>query len=295
MKKVFLLATLVILTFSFNGSSSTNQVPSFLPENDRYIGVNDKKASRNMTEEVFNSVIARIEKIYSPIIKSRGKVLNISGNWDDGTVNAYASQSGRTWSINLFGGLARHQETTPDSFAMVVCHEMGHHIGGLPKKTSWFGPMWASSEGQADYYSSAKCVKRYFAEDNNVAIVAEMKIDPIADAKCNQVFSGPEEVAMCKRAAMAGLGLGKLFEDLLDLAAPILFSTPDNTVVTQTNTAGYPGIQCRFDTYFAGALCDQDFSVDPDDDSVNGSFCATSENYILGVRPTCWYRPSSRD
>ncbi|HLE10590.1 MAG: hypothetical protein A2504_08975 [Bdellovibrionales bacterium RIFOXYD12_FULL_39_22] len=297
MNRIYLLFALVVVALSFDGSSSTStskMLPSFLPENDWHIGVHDKKASRTMTEQIFNDVITRINNIYTPVVERRGNILKINSSWSDDTVNAYAQQTGNTWQINLFGGLARHQAITPDGFAMVVCHEMGHHIGGAPKKTSWFGTIWASSEGQADYYSSAKCVKRYFAEDNNVDIVAAMNVDPIATQKCNQAFSNPEEIAMCQRAAMAGLALGKLFEDLLNETTPIKFSTPDQTVVSRTNTGGYPPTQCRFDTYFAGALCDKDVTVDPSDDSddENEGFCAAKDNYTLGTRPLCWFKPA---
>jgi len=74
----------------------------------------------------------------------------------------------------MFGGLARHETMTPDGFATVVCHELGHHLGGVPKKFSWFGNSWASNEGQADYFGIMKCLRKMFEHEDNVKIVKEI-------------------------------------------------------------------------------------------------------------------------
>ena len=34
----------------------------------------------------------------------------------------------------MFGGLAGHETITTDAFALVACHELGHHIGGAQRK-----------------------------------------------------------------------------------------------------------------------------------------------------------------
>jgi len=73
--------------------------------------------------------------------------LVIDKHWEDGTVNAYASENGNNDVISMFGGLARHPAITPDAFYLVACHEIGHHLGGAPKKGN---TQWASNEGQAD-------------------------------------------------------------------------------------------------------------------------------------------------
>lgn len=104
-------------------------------QNDLWISTSDK-AANNMTEARFNEIINNVEAIYSPIISTCGKQLEIERKWDDGTVNAYAQQVGNVWKVSMFGGLARHQVVTDDAFALVVCHELGHHLGSQPKKKS---------------------------------------------------------------------------------------------------------------------------------------------------------------
>ena len=115
-----------------------------------------------MTEERFNAIIDRAEEIYAPIISDEGATLQVVRKWSDGTVNAYAQQTGSTWKVTMFGGLARHDFVTDDAFALVVCHELGHHLGGAPKKKQIFWSSWASNEGQSDYFANSKCsIYRY--------------------------------------------------------------------------------------------------------------------------------------
>ena len=293
MFRVYLGCTLLAVLFSFESSSSTKVLTSFVPENNFYISTFNKSVS-NVTEEQFNETIERIYQIYSPIIEEMDNNLVINGDWESGTVNAYAQQIGINWQVKLFGGLARHPSMTQDGFALVACHEIGHHIGGYPKKSGWYGSMWASAEGQSDYYGASKCLKRYFATEDNLLKISEMNIDPLAISECNKVYSNYEEAAICKRVAMAGLALGKLFEDLQNLDKPIKFSTPDLEEVKRTNVAGYPKTQCRFDTYFAGALCDKVMNSEADRQDEATNFCARKDNYEIGVRPRCWYKPPSR-
>ena len=86
----------------------------------------------------------------------------------------------------MFGGLARHKLVTPDGFALVACHEMGHHLGGAPRRGGW-----ASNEGQSDYYATTKCARRIWAEDNNAAIMQDriskgLEISEKAQQECDR-------------------------------------------------------------------------------------------------------------
>lgn len=259
-------------------------------DNNLWISVNDKSIS-TITEEKFNQVLDDVEKVYGPIIDAMGKKLVVNRRWSDGTVNAYAQQSGSNWMVSMFGGLARHETITEDAFALVACHEIGHHIGGAPKKSSWFGSAWASNEGQADYWGTMKCLRKYFEKDDNIQVVSKMEIDPAASSKCKEVFSNAEDIAVCERSAMAGLSLGNLFRALRNQSVPVKFETPDNSRVSRTND-NHPDSQCRLDTYFNGALCDKLPTEDVSDTDYAQGVC-TLENYTLGVRPLCWFRPPS--
>src|SRR4051812_40125480 len=125
--------TAMVVGLSLAGSALTcsqNGNGGFLPENDFYIPANQKGLNGGLTEAQFNAAIDKVETVYAPIIASAGGKLQIDRNWTDGTVNAYASQVGKTWKVAMFGGLARHNTITEDGMSLVVCHEIGHHVGG---------------------------------------------------------------------------------------------------------------------------------------------------------------------
>jgi hypothetical protein len=289
---IIALAAAAALSISPTYSCDHTGNSGIVEENDLWIPANIK-AVNGMTEDVFNDVLDRVEAIYAPIVKAEGKRLSVQRNWDDGTVNAYAQQRGNTWSIAMFGGLARHETVTPDGFAMVACHELGHHLGGQPRKSSWFGgTSWASNEGQSDYFGAMKCMRKYMEVDDNIAMMANIEVPEFAVKKCETNFSNAEDIAMCKRSAMAGMSLAGLFRALRNLSEPLRFDTPDSNVVSSTDHS-HPEPQCRLDTYFAGAICDKDHYADIDPRDVNKNVCTRTDGYTLETRPLCWYKPKS--
>jgi len=291
MKKGILLSTLALsLSFSQAFACDIDGKSGFMPENSLSIAVGDK-AANTMTEERFLEIVGRVEAIYSPIIAAKGKKLIMNNDWRSTTVNASANQSGNNWYVNMYGGLARHQLTTDDGFMMVVCHELGHHIGGAPKYNN--GLDWASNEGQSDYFAGLKCMRRVVENDDNIAIVAGMQIDAAATAKCQEAYQSASEVALCQRVAMAGKSLGQLLGSLGGNSR-VNFDTPDTKVVKRTND-NHPAAQCRLDTYFAGGLCDKSILDDVSGtDAIQGT-CIKKDGYSMGVRPLCWYKPGSNE
>lgn len=290
MKKGIFGALVLTLTLSNSYACDQHGNSGIVEDNDLWISADQKENTNGMTEEVFNSVLDRAEALYAPIIKAKGKKLQVVRKWEDGTVNAYAQQTGNTWKISMFGGLARHETITPDAFAAVACHELGHHLGGLPKKRGWWGTTWASNEGQSDYFAMSKCLRKYFEQDDNIAIVAEMKVPDFAAKKCEASFQNEADIAVCMRGAMAGMSLANLFRALRNLDRELKFDTPDTNVVSRTND-NHPAPQCRLDTYFHGALCDKSAYDDVSDRDVNEGVCARVDQYENGVRPLCWYKP----
>lgn len=253
----------------------------FMPENDMWIGPNDKSAS-TMTKEIFETVIDRIIDNYKDVVAEKGKVLVAAKHWDDGTVNAYAMQRGKTYQVHMFGGLARHPLINADGFALVVCHELGHHLGGAPKKPE---AEWATNEGQADYFAAMKCFRKTFGDDDNIAMVKNMKIHPHITKKCMESFSNAHDIALCQRASTGAMSVSSLVGG----GVKVNPSTPDKGVVSATYH-GHPKGQCRMDTYFAGALCDKKFYEDVDSVDPKIGVCTREGGYTIGVRPRCWYR-----
>ncbi len=261
----------------------------FVEENDLRIPVNAKRVG-GLTEAQFNAVIDKTEAIYLPIATNMGGKLKIARKWSDATVNANASRFGSSWNVNMYGGLARHSTITEDGFALVLCHEIGHLIGGAPTISSIFSKM--ANEGQADYFAALKCLRKTFLNDDNAAINASMTIPTTLNSSCAKQFSNETEKNICIRTGMAGVSVANLFAALRNL--PIgSFDTPDPAVVNSTYNQ-HPAHQCRLDTYFQGSLCDISFNEDVSMKDETVATCNTSTGHKIGVRPLCWFKPKAQ-
>jgi len=283
LKHGLLFAALVVSVPALSCTRDGNE--GFLPENKFNISVNDKAAA-GLTESQFNAVITKIETMYAPLVSQYGGKLEVVRNWTDGTVNAYAEQEGNLWKVSMFGGLARHRTINEDGFSLVVCHEIGHHIGGAPK----YDQDWASNEGQADYFATLKCLRRVWQSENNSEIVKKLNAPKHLVETCAKNWQHDEDRAICVRGGMAGDSVAKLFA-ALRMGEVAKFETPDPKVVTYTYD-GHPGTQCRLDTYFQGALCEKTFSEDVAYDSEVTGTCHASAGHSIGLRPLCWFLPS---
>lgn len=251
------------------------------------------KAVGGITEVQFNEVMDRIEKFYGPVVKQKGGTLKINRKWSDPTVNASAQQQGGTWVLNMYGGLARHQEIGVEGMALVACHEMGHHIGGAPKIKGWMST-WASNEGASDYFATLKCLRVYFAEDDNEAIIAAQApgvIEPMMKEMCEKEFTQRADQLLCLRNSIAGAQVAGLFMDLnKDTVRPSV-TTPDKTIASVMDD-NHPKTQCRMDTYFAGAVCNVDATVGNSDTDFKQGSCVEGVAAV-GWRPKCWFKAPS--
>ena len=287
--------TKIALSFALVGGFLGIQISQthneqFLPENSLNIPVGIGIYENGMTQAKFDAILDRLQEVYGEIISDHGATLKINRRWDSGTVNASAQQLGSTWIINMYGGLARHDAVTADGFFLVACHEIGHHLGGAPKKGGW-GGAWASNEGQSDYFATLKCLRKTFLDADNLEYVAENEIDPIVEQSCHSQFSTETEIARCSRVAMAGLSVASLFKALRNEPRKLDFSTPDPAVVSRTSHS-HPGTQCRLDTYYQGAICDISDNQELDDNDYRLGSCTRTAGQTVGVRPRCWFSPN---
>lgn len=290
LKKLITTGAMIATVTGFTCTIDGNE--GLVPENDMWIAPNSKSANLTMDEARFNAIIDKVTAIYEPIISALGKNLVVERKWEDGTVNAYAQQQGNTWKVSMFGGLARHEAITEDGFALVVCHEIGHHIGGAPKKKSWFSTSWASNEGQADYFATSKCLRKAYRAENNAELVSKLNVPSAVVSQCASQFSELADQLICQRGAMAGMSTAKLFQSLRNSPTLPDFTTPDSTIVSRTNH-NHPAFQCRLDTYLSGALCNISETIDVDQKDEAVGVCYRKSGDTVGVRPLCWFKPSA--
>ncbi len=269
---------------------------SFMPENN--LNLEDKlDAGGGLTQAQFNSVIDRAEAVYKPIFTQFGATFSVERLWSDTTVNAYADQPSPTsWQVHMYGGLARRAEVTEDGFAMVICHEMGHHLGGFP-----YVQDWAANEGQSDTHATGVCAMKVFAPNLELSARAEAELPAEMKAKCDANRPAAER-DNCYRALVAGKSLADLLAALGN--STVSFSTPDTTTVTHTNN-DHPAAQCRLDTYVSGALCGAskwDYALIPGKaQAQHNSLASQAEAFAHGcetgdgARPLCWFAPLTTD
>ena len=245
---------------------------SFMEENDLW--QEDSLYAGSITESEFNAIIKEFENVYNPIFSRMGRTLSFQKRWADPTVNAYNSTQGAKTTITMFGGLARRSEVTYDGFRMVVCHEIGHTIGGYP----FYAGESATNEGQSDYFSANGCAKSMFPMTKEYA---QMLNNAWAKKYCAAKETDISAQKLCYRIMMAGKSLANLLGSLQGAQAN--FSTPDQTQVTKMSDS-HPKAQCRLDTYVAGISCKKVWPVG----SIPKS--RTEEQNSQCAKPRCWYK-----
>ena len=249
------------------------------------------------TSQVIDSVTVH----YKSVIEKHGGELVVKKLWTDSWVNAVAERDGDRWIIKMYGGLARRPEVDKDAFAMVVCHELGHHLGGYPfKYPGAAGWEWASSEGQSDHFASQACARKIWGEEKEDNASFSDQIDLVAKRACDQAWAKEEDRHLCYRISKASLALATL----LASGQKVSFDTPSKRKVSSTRLSHPPG-QCRLDTYLAGALCKKKFdihiipglnhpeginSVSSEEESAIQT-CTRVNEELKGARPRCWYKP----
>ena len=285
-----MLRFLMCLFFiSFNSLACTEPGEGFLPSNDMKYPVGKQTG---LTVEQYHEAIDKVLKAYTPVAKQYGAKIVMQRKWESETVNAgtYREDQGKSWIINLYGGFARHPYITQDGYTLVVCHEIGHHIGGAPKKYyPERGLIWASTEGQSDYFATLKCLRKVFRRDNNVEIVSQMDVPENIRKECSLSFSTEGEVALCVRTSMAGLSVARVNADGRRIPLPEL-DVIDNNIVDET-TNNHPVPQCRLNTYYQGSICTIPSTRNVSQINEVRATCHPQTGFTRGLRPECWFKP----
>jgi len=237
------------------------------------------------TEERFNEIIAQVTSLYVPEFNRLNINFKVAKDFKDPTLNAFAKKDGKNWTLNFFGGLYKSSSVTDDGFALVVCHEIGHLIGGAP----FYYASSNSSEGQADFWATSVCMKKYAAEFKKSSVLKNAR----AKNRCDLHYTEFEEQNTCYRTANAAESLATFFASA-NLTTKPNFDRNNYSKLNYTNDK-HPEAQCRLDTYIAGSLCDREevstetliFNRDTADslcnEVVDGAFKKVEK------RPGCWF------
>lgn len=247
----------------------------------------NKNTQKAVTENDLKEISERIRKVYSELIsKHYNAKLVFNIDWANDEMSAFATRTANSeYMINVYGGMARAPGMTKDAMALVLCHELGHHIGGAPKTTLYEG--WPSAEGQADYFAASKCMKRYYTDLMHEEVDINSNIPEKIIADCNRVYKNFNDLKICVRTMIASLEFGQFLNNLKSTKFPVKLETPDSKIVKGTNINDYPRAQCRFDTLYSGALCPISSDVVTSNLDPGQGQCMDTDK--PGYRPRCWF------
>ena len=243
---------------------------SWIHETVHYVEKNDydNGYSRARYDEVLDAFLDE----FSDTVAEFGGELKIQRDWGDGAVNAWAWKIGREFILEVPGGLSRYHLINEPAFVSVVCHELGHLIGGAPASRYNI-----SFEGQSDYYASQKCVRRIVHRLNQDYLdLTNAEVEELCSRKLG-----------CRAAVVGALAVTSYYASLANAPAPTLTNRDRNQA--QETLASHPDAQCRLDTLVASALCPVEESEQANWDDPTVSYCHAA-NFPQFQRPRCWYR-----
>lgn len=128
--------------------------------------------------------------------------------WDSPTINAQAWRFGNARRVRVYGGLVRHLAVTRPGLALMIAHETGHHLGGLPRDPEI---RWMSWQGQADYWAARTAMPLVFGARARQATLRGAREIVKLHEQLMPLFEGdePDLSARCRycifRAAASGL------------------------------------------------------------------------------------------
>lgn len=227
----------------------------------------------------------RIQNIYDREITSSNANLKIVYDLSSPIKGAFAKNDRHNnWQITVHGGLIEHPKMNYQAMGLILCHEVGHFLGGAPyvqgrQLTPTFitrAPKNMSAEGQADFFATADCGKKIFAEvklDEDYSDLPKESLDLCDGTQLDE--------RLCLQLIKTSKRVIDIYTDIVSEIDGISYKEVSYVKkdITQTDrtlvyVGEYPGLQCRLDTMLAGISFDKDEKKEE-------------------LRPGCWYKSES--
>lgn len=254
--------------------------------------------NEGITKEEFDERNSLAKEYYTDFAKKHNATLVVNEYWDDEFINASAGKSGSHWEINMYGGLARVKGMTADAFSSIVCHELGHLVAGFPFYPNFPTPLTiqdSASEGNSDYFAAQACFVRMFENDKEGNQKAEDNSSEFVKQTCENAHSDKTRQQICMRAINGAQIAWQAVSDHYNMGLEISPEKKD-TRVAYTTIPTHPQLQCRMDTFVAGATCTKSYYKDNEvpltqADMEEKSCSRSQEGDAQGARPLCWFNP----
>jgi hypothetical protein len=126
--------------------------------------------------------------------------------------------------------LLKQNEISTEGIILLMCHELGHHLGGAPLVPRPNGKLsWMSAEGQADYFAGGECWEK----------IVKKSLEKKTSLKFDLEKAALEVTYLFSRHR---------FEDNF----PVIGQ--HDTYVTFKTLYQHPTTQCRLDTFIAASI-----------------------------------------
>lgn len=239
---ILTIAFSFLVSFSINtGFAQKNQTcPANRPD---YFCISPDMAPQSKIDIVqFYSIPAQILGLFQIELSLQPYPLFLNADWESPYFGAGVSLYENQFRLMILGGTSRIDDLTPDAYAAIVCHELGHIIAGAPYQTIPFAE-WSSAEGQADFFAASQCLPKYFkflseipesSQTQNPMLNKTQSLTPV------QTFARVEDAGFQM--------LTSFHKTFKDGDAPVRFK-PDLTKTPVTLINNYPSAQCRYENF----------------------------------------------
>lgn len=253
----------------FNLSSWAHEVQRpLVPKHSFALNDNQSGISENEVMRIYQF----LEREYAHQIPELKKPLSSGFVWSQSFIGAGTTLFDGEFKIMLWGGLVRAKYMNRGALAAVLCHEIGHRLGGEPFQQFQGEKHWSSAEGQSDHFAATDCLPKLykiFKKEAPAFLIQEK--EKASDRICSKLSA--ELKSQCQWVATAGIDLIQFFQVYYDVHLPLVnpMEKPQE-IVDETLHTKYPSSQCRMEIFKVGATC------------FRGLQCA---------RIPCWYRVQS--
>lgn len=198
-------------------------------------------------------VAALLDQEFSLTLNNRFRTWTEKFNWKEPTLGAGSQFDGDDFVVLLYGGMVRARFMNFGVLSAILCHEIGHKMGGPPYQIFFENePDWSSAEGQADTFAAQVCLPRLF--DRLMQFVPNylnQEVEPTAELLC----ANHPQRKKCQWVVTSGLDFVQFMQVYFDLEVP--FANPSIWSQEQpvaTLHTSYPSYQCRMDIFKSAAF-----------------------------------------
>ncbi len=213
------------------------------------------KTETETKNQIFENLRHEFIQTYSETVKAKHQI-NLVIKLDDEVKNYFGGMSSDHEKMEIQMGSEFHLQegVTIELYAFILCHELGHLLGGAPFSDHTETHIRRhSNEMQSDYWAAKVCLPHFLTKMPSKKNLLE-NLDNTNIVSVSKECQGQQ---MCIRVIDAGFDFFKYLKIMykeyqVEFKIPKI-ETPEAPAEKDTKSK-YPSFQCRLDTIVSGAL-----------------------------------------